>query len=569
MQAIKRSYTLLSAIVAFAVLLSACGAPTAPSATEATAIPSGAAATTEAPDSSAATAAAPEATAATASDTGTTSASGSQKPVVVLQGVDATTLDPQFSGSIPEANILNHIFDRLTDQNVKAEIVPMLATEWKMLDDKNTWEFKLNPAAKWADGQPLTAEDVIFTWKRATDPANKIVGNTAYLINVMEITDITAPDPHTVQIKTKQPSATLPGTLAQFDILPEHYYKDMSLEDATSKPLGSGPYKLKEWVKDDHLTMVRNENYWGKPSNIETVTWRPVPEAATRLAELQSGGADIIENLDPSKVDAVKSANLLAVSVATGRRIYIGCNQADTANPALKDKRVREALNYAVDFDAISKALLGGAGKRTASTVNPPWQNPEVTPYPYDVAKAKELLGEAGWKDTDGDGIVDKDGKPLKLTMDSPSGRYIQDIQIAQAAAQYLNDAGVAVEVAPQEWSNYVAKLDAKTLDDLYLLGSGSDFEGQGDIVDLQVDSSSNYGQWKNDEFEALYKQLAAELDQQKRHDLLNQMQVLVKDQAPYIFLYMQVAFFGTSQRMADWQPYPNERIHLENVTLK
>ena len=587
MQVSKRLLSLVSLLMIITIFMTACGTPaatttaptTAPAAAEPTEAPAAAEPTAAEPTEAAEATMAPEMTMAAeatmapeateaAEATTAPAASGDQEPVIVLQGVDATTLDPQFSGSLPGANIMNHVFDRLTTQGIDAKLEPMLATEWAMDEaDKTKWTFKLNPDAKFSDGEPVTSADVIFTWKRASDPENKITGNTAYLLNNMKIVDITAADDHTLTIQSETPSITLPGFLAEFYIIPQHYYEGLDLEAASLKPLGSGPYTVTEWVKDDHLTMIRNENYWGTPAEIESIIWRPVPEAATRLAELQSGGADIIDNLPPDRVKDVEDAGLRAVNVATGRRIFIGLTQYN--NDALKDKRVRQAMNYAVDFDAISEALLGGAGKRTGSNVNPPWQNPEVTPYEYDVEKAKALLTEAGYTDADGNGFVEKDGTELSLLFDSPNGRYIRDLQIAQAVAQYLMDAGINVEVAPQEWSNYTPRLDAKTLDDIYLIGSGSNFEGQADISDLQKDSSSNYAQWSNDEFEALFEQLRSELDLEKRAELLNQMQVLVKDEAPYIFLYMQVAFFGTSDRMANWQPYPNERIHLENVSLK
>lgn len=578
-----RSMKLCLLLTLIMLIVSACGSTPAaqPEASTGTATEVSAAASTDSGATEASAAASTEASAAgTEASTAATEAStaagaeasaageGSQEPLIVLQGVDATTLDPHYSGSLPGANIMNHMFDRLTTQGIDGELLPMLATEWNMReDDQKVWEFKLNPDAKFSDGEPVTADDVIFTWKRSTDPANEVVGNTQYLLNNMKITNIEAPDPQTVVITTEKPSVTLPGFLAEYYILPQHYYEGLAREEASLKPLGSGPFVLQEWVKDDHLTMVRNPDYWGEPPAIEQIIWRPVPEAATRIAELLSGGADLIDNLPPDKTAEVEEAGLSTATVDTGRRIFVGITQYN--NPALQDKRVRQALNHAVDFDAISAALLNGKGKRAGSNVNPPWQNSEVQPYAYDPEQAKALLAEAGWTDSDGNGFVDKDGEELKLTFDSPNGRYIKDIDIAQAVGQFLLDAGVNVEVAPQEWSNYVTKLDAKELSDLYLIGSGSNFEGQADISDLEANSSSNYGQWKNDQFQTLFGQLQGELEAEKRQELLNEMQVLVNDEAPYIFLYFQVAFYGLSDRLADWKPYPNERMHFENVTLR
>ncbi len=492
-----------------------------------------------------------------------------QKPVVILEGVDATTLDPQKTGSLPEASLMGHLMCGLTQYDKTGKLMPYLATEWKTLEDKKVWQFKLNPKATFSDGKPVTGEDVKYTVERASNPDSKIVGNTLYLLNNLRIDKVDVVDPQTVNITTKVPSPVVPSFLSELWVIPKAYYSSLSLDDAAKKPVGCGPYTLKEWIKDDHITIEARKDWWFDPKpTIQTMVWRPVPDAATRLNELLAGNADLIENVPPDRKDQINNSGVADFkSVQTGRRIFVGITTYN--NPLLLDKKVRQAMNYAFNFDAVNKAILASTGKRSGVTVNPPWNNDKVQPYTYDPAKAGQLLDEAGWKLNPSTKIREKDGQPLKVTFESPNGRYIKDLDIAQAIAQNLKDVGFDIDLKPMEWSQYVAKLNEKKMGDIYLIGSGSNFEGQADLSDLEANSSSNYANWKNDKFQELFEQLRPEFDNAKRKAIMDQMQELVKDEAPYIFIYMQPLNFGTSKRLANWEPYANERVYLWNTSLK
>lgn len=483
-----------------------------------------------------------------AAPAGSTPQAQASKPLVIVQSQDVVTLDPHMTSTLVEANALTNLFDSLTAQNEKAEIVPKLASSYQLLDDKLTWEFKLRPDVKFHNGEVLDANAVKFTFDRAMDPATQAKGNTVYLLNNLNIDTVSVKDAQTVHIKTKAPNPVLPNFVTEFYIIPPKYYKETSQDETNRKPVGSGPYKFVSWTKDEKLVVEANQEYWGGAPKIQQVIFRPIPDAASQIAEFVTGGADIVTRVPVSQVEKVKSAGKLEV-IQGGVRIFTGISSY--GHPALQDKRVRQALNYGVDVDKILATVLSGYGKRTGSTVNPPWQNPDVKPYPYDPEKAKALLKEAGYE-------------KLDLTLTTPSD-YRKDLSLAMAAD--LAKIGVNVDVQSMEFSTYVGLLNSRNLTDLWFLGSGSGFEGQGDISDLQKDSASNYGSWNLPKLEESWAQLKGEADQAKRKGLLDQMQTVVHDEAPYVFWYFAQDIYAVANRV-QWKPIPNGRIHLNAITV-
>jgi peptide/nickel transport system substrate-binding protein len=544
-------------------MLAACGSPSpstpsssSTSSAVATAAPPTPAATTS---SSAAAAPTPNATApvATAPAAVATSPSLATKPtpvgpsgnVVVLQGVDPNTLDPNFANGQPEKNVLLHIFDALLTREAQTmKLAPMLATSWKNIDP-TTWEFTLATGAKFHNGEPVDAKAVQFSLDRTKDP-----NSTAGFVDQASYDSTQVVDDRTVRIKTTSPSPILPNLLVDVYILPPNYYNTTSPDVLQQKPVGSGPYVFKEWTKDDHITMQVNPNYWRTPATVQQVTFKPVPELSTRVAQLQSGDADVIVNVAPDQAKLLESGGSTRVSrVEGGRIIFVGM-RSDSEH--LSDKRVRQALNHAIDFDTINQQILGGIGKRAATLVNPPYQNPGLTAYPYDPAKAKSLLAEAG---------VDNG---FSVVMDTTDGRYLKDKDIAQAVSQNLAAVGVNAEVKPQEWTVYINQMLFKqNTDPLYLLGLGSTFTGQEELTYVKEGYIADATHWQNTSYLQMYDQLTKTFDPTQRQDVMNKMQALVYDEAPVILLWHQVDIYGVSKRLK-WESRADERINMYEASL-
>jgi peptide/nickel transport system substrate-binding protein len=478
--------------------------------------------------------------------------------IVIMQGVDANTLDPLLRNSTPEFNINLHIFDMFLNRNSETlEIEPSIVEKWESVDDE-TWHFTLVDGATFHDGTPVNAEAAVFSFERA---AKKTIGDkniVQSLATQIGFVSATAVDEKTVEVKTSKPAAIFPDLLTSFEICPPSAYQDDSAENlakVAQTPMGSGPYKFVEWVRDDHIKLEANPDYWGKKPTIKTVIFRPVPELSARVVALQNEEAQIVVNIAPDVVEQIEAGDNTRISSVTGGRIIFVGIRCD--KPPFDDVRVRQAINYAVDFDSIKTALLGGYGERAATIVNPPHQNPDIKPYPYDPEKAKALLAEAGFQ------------PGTEITMDAPNGRYIKDSEMAQAIAQGLEDIGFKVNLKVLEWSVYAGELiGSGELDNLFFLGLGSPFSGEQELFYVHPDYSLNFTRWQDDDFVSTYAELSNSLDVAKRQELMNKCQEIVMDQCPWIAVWHQVDFYGASKKLA-WDARADERIDatLANYT--
>jgi peptide/nickel transport system substrate-binding protein len=542
---LRHAFRLLASL---AVSVVAACAPAAPQQAPPTSAPV-VAAPTSAP-APVAPAAAQKPTAAAAPVPTSQPAAATDKPLVILQGVDANTLDPYFITQRTDDNILQSIFTPLTTWDQDMKPAPSMATSWKAIDD-TTWEFKIRDNVKASSGAPMDAADVVYSFERAVDPAVKAVGNVPWVLGNINFDKAEAVDKTTVRIHSKKPAPDAPIFLGEFLIVPKDYYSKTPLADLALKPVGSGPYQLVSWRKGESLTLQPNPNYWGAAPDFKNVIWRPVSEEASRIAELNTGGADIIVNVSPDLKGTLDSSAGRLSTVQGLRRIYIGF--VFYANPAVQDVRVRRAFNYGIDFQKIIDGLLGGNGKRTGTFANPPNEDPSSKPFPFDPAKAKALLQDAGY----GTG-----GKPLQLTLQTPKGRYIKDFEIAQAvAAELKNNLGVDINVAPTEWATLNQQTSKSQLTgDMFLLGSGAGFTCDGDLSDFYTDSGWEPGKWRNAEFDAASTQLISTTDPTQRQQLCYKLQQIMSDQLPLMFLYDQVDYYGVSKR-TNWTPLPDEFI--------
>jgi peptide/nickel transport system substrate-binding protein len=480
--------------------------------------------------------------------------------VVIEQGTDIESLDPLFTQARFSDNILLTMFETLVTRDSQMHYHPRLAESWTIVSP-TVWQFNLRKNVRFHNGEPFTAQAVKYTIGRLYDPAIKA---PSFLKGFLTLDRVEIVDDNTVRIVTKEPAPLMLEWLVYFYMMAPKYYSGLTLAQAALRPVGTGPYLFKEWVHDDHVTVSLNPNYWGPKPRIDTLVFRPVPEAGTRIADLLSGAADIIVNVPPDQVNRINSSPLAAViTVEGGRDIFIGMR---TDRPVFRDQRVRQAMNYAVDVDAILKSLFSGRGQRMATLVNA-FADPAVKPYPYDLNKAKALLAEAGWKLDNG--VFTSGGKPVSVTMDTPVGRYIRDKELAEAVASYLQNIGMQVTVNPLAWPVYAKKMfEDVNPADMYLLGLGSSFDGQDEIRYIQKDFGYNPTFWNNPQFEKAYRDLNLTVDVRTRTRLLYELQEIAHDDPPLIYLYKQIDYYGVSKRLA-WTPRRDELIILEDASVK
>ena len=319
--------------------------------------------------------------------------------VVVVQNADPQTLDPQKAGGSAGGNILFNIFNGLTKQSEDmAEVLPSLATEWTAVDDV-TWEFKLREGVTFHNGEPFTAEAVKYTVDRMMDPdAARENSSFKTLVETIVVDD------YTVQLVTSQPEPLLPAKVFGLHILPPKYTEEVGEEEFGQNPVGTGAYKLAEFTPNQRIVLEANEDYWDGVPEVDTLIFRPVAEASTRLAELLTGEADIVMDISPEDIDMVEEDENVHIAAVDSKRVpFLGLDLLPDGPEFLKDVRVRQALNYAVDVDAIIDTILSGYATRVATVYRTDFIGYDETlePYSYDPDKAIELLAEAGYGEGD------------------------------------------------------------------------------------------------------------------------------------------------------------------------
>jgi peptide/nickel transport system substrate-binding protein len=493
-----------------------------------------------------------------------------ENTLVIAQSVDIGLLDPSAVSSRSESNIFSHLFGTLYEIAEDGSLQPYLAKEYKTSEDGKEWTFTLNEGLTCHDGEALTAEDVAYSFERAANPDNKFTGNTAgFVLPSIGYQGVRVDDDTHVTIITDRYQSIGLGLISEVFIHCKDSYEKLSLEEAAQTAIGSGPYKFVEWVPDDHVTLEKVDGFTLRNANFKTLIWRTIPEASTRVAELIAGNVDIIANVPPDQVEAVNASGSAAVQAVAGtRRMYVGFqfgeNYKDAPGyEAFQKKEVRVALQYAIDVPTICKTLLGTECERASSIVNKPNDNPNLAPYPYDPAKAGELLDAAGYP-------KDANGVRFETVLMGPRGRYLNDANVVQAIAQYLSDVGVKTTVDIRDWADYRQLTGPKELGPLFFLGTGGGtWNALYDMADFSApDAGTNYTNWPNPEWFKLWNSLADIRDSAKEREVINQMLDIFYNDPPWLMLYFQPDFYGVSNRV-DWQARRDEQVIVYSAAVK
>lgn len=481
----------------------------------------------------------------------------------VVQGADADTLDPAVSRSTPSQLIFNTIFNTLVRwKDIElSEIVPDLAESWSKSDDGLKWTFKLRQGVKFHDGTPFDAEAVKFNLERIVDPKLGSPNRSLFA----GISKVTVVDPQTVEVETKEPSPIL------LEILADEYSSISSPEAIKTSgraysrnPVGTGPYVLSEWIPGQSLTAKKNPDYFGTAGKADTITFRPVPEASARLIELQSGNADIVLNVTPESAGEVKQGgNTKLIEAPSSYQIFFELN---TTRPPFDDPRVRLAVNYAIDRQAIIDKILAGYGKVPRGVFPEGVQGrAEQAAYPYDPDQARKIFNEVypgGFKET--------------VVMWTCAGRYMKDKEVAETVQSYLNAIGLETEFKVWEWATYQKTLyrseeggtgRGTNAANMWLLGTGITnadwrlhrkfFSGDG----------SNLTGYSNKKVDELLNAAARDMNYESRMQAYGEVQKIVWNEAPNaIALFDQVQLIGVGPGITDPEVFGDEIVKLDQV---
>ncbi|MFT4040230.1 MAG: ABC transporter substrate-binding protein [Thermomicrobiales bacterium] len=418
-------------------------------------------------------------------------------------------LDPQTDTFIVMVRVYSMIYDTLIarDWANGGALIPGLATNWDQIDD-NTLELQLRPGVTWQDGSPFTANDVKFTFDRTIDGDARLAANGRYGLTAVEVVDDL-----TVRLITDGPRGTLlillsdPGS----EIVPEAYFNEVGYEKFQQMPIGTGPYKVTEFVPDTRITFAAHPDYWGGAPVANTVEITGIPEVSTRVAALLNGEIDMAMDLPPDQVSTVEAGGDFSISTVSPLNLNIFAIVG--ANPPMDRKEIRQALNLSIDRQAIVEQLLSGYGvwpTGLQSTLDPLYV--EAPQLPYDPDRARELLAEAGYA-----------GEEIRLAYDSPN-YYPLEEEWTQAIVAGWNDIGLNVTMTPIELSQR-EEITAESDWHLYTTSAGA----VADIALAQVYASptAEYqilhtpGQF--DELNAIVAQAQATVDEEERKALIAQ----------------------------------------------
>ena len=478
------------------------------------------------------------------------------KEIVVGLGAEPRTMLGMTIVDWTTNNMLEHIYDRLLDRDAKTfKPKPMLATEWKIVND-TTWEFKLRKNVKFHNGEPFTAASVKATIDYTLDPASKThYASNSYWGVVKEVQVV---DDYTVRFVTKQPSPNLVDRASLTDslIMPAKALKELGPAKLAEKPIGTGPFKFVEWRRDERLVLERNPDYWAGPADASRVTFRFIPEFSARMAALLSGEIDVMKDVPPHAVEAVERSGRAKLRSTVSSRInYLAL--VNLKPGPMQDLRVRRAMNHAVDVDELIKQVLKGRATRMCGPLAP--ANVDYAPvdcYKHDPARAQALFKEAG-----------VDPKTLSLTLDTPSGRYPLDKDVSLAIAAQLQRFGIKTNVVVNEWGTHLDKIKNRNTGDLFFLGWGPALHGQATMQPLFLadQTYSSYG--NNKTIDEKVARASTLMDPKARAEAYAELQRLVHDEAPWVFLWQQHDLYGVAQSV-EWTPRADEKMWMYDAKI-
>jgi peptide/nickel transport system substrate-binding protein len=460
-------------------------------------------------------------------------------------GAEPANLNPVIYKDFYGGMVLGRIFEGLMEYDSDTlEFKPVLAQSYQVSEDGLSTTFRLKPDIHFSDGVPITADDVVFSYQTIINPGVDAANIANYYMNFKDVIKI---DSRTVKFVMKEPYFKSFEMAAFTSILPKHVYqfKDPSeFNKHRTNPVGSGPYVFEKWDVGREISLRRNENYWGQRPKIDKVVFRIITNDVAAVQALRSHTIDFLEP-KPGQYDALSRDKqfqeeftcLNYYSPGAGYR-YIGWNMN---NSMFDDKRVRLAMTYLFDRQSILTQIFKGLGQVISGPFYTagPQNDPNIKPWPFDPQKAKTLLEQAGWKDTNGDGILDKNGVSLKFRIMIVSGVQYQE-QVAKLFKDEAAKVGIDVMLDPYEWSVFIERLNNREFDAMMGAWSGAVEEDPYQIwhSSQAAGRGSNHVAFKNPQADKLIEEARRTLDPAKRNVLYHEFARILHNEQPYTFLF-------------------------------
>jgi ABC-type transport system substrate-binding protein len=476
--------------------------------------------------------------------------------LTVALSAEVVDMDPANTGGVPTAAAEQLIYNGLVRNTPDQQIKPDLAASWTAEGDK--WTFKLRQGVRFHDGTPFNAQAVKYTFDRYLINSEKVrrAGDWQPYLDSVQVVDDS-----TIEFRTKDIDAFFLTRLANEVGIPSPTAHARLGKDYLKAPVGTGPFKFKEWVPGVSFTAIRNDDYFGDKAHLDQVIMRPIPEAATRAIALETGEVQLASPITPEQISRLQSSsNLRLVNRATTLNLMFGMNNL---KKPFDDVRVRQALNYAIDRDAIVKNVYSGLAEAMQGAIpKAALGYAPVEGFAYDPNKAKQMLAEAGLAN----------GFTASLT--GTKGRYFKDFEFMQAVQQYLKAVGVTTNIEIVEWARYlelVGLAPDQTPMEMWLDG----YNGQTAAILFNrrwncegfTPKSINVHGFCDRNVDQLISQAGRTLDDTKRNDLLAQAQQLISKDAPSIWGVASIETTGHSSKLHNPLIYKSELVTVDEHT--
>lgn len=476
------------------------------------------------------------------------------KSLVFAWGLDPRTFDPAINNASVEQTIDLHVYDSLTALDPKGKVLPALAESWSNPDPK-TWRFKLREGVKFHNGEPFNAEAVKFTIDRIFDPEVKSTSKDRFQVEKTSVVDQS-----TIDIQLKAPSPLFLKSVAAYLFIAEpKYMREKGIEAAGISPVGTGAFRFREWVKGVHITLDRNPDYWGGPPKYDSLTFKTLPQPASRVAALKAGEVDLVVDLDPTAAkDLQNSSEIKVLSVPSYRNIYVMVNHR--VDSPVQKREVRQALNMAIDKDALVRDILEGHGTPLdGQPYTAMWSNGYNAAYQkiaYDPEKAKQTLAAAGYPNG------------FEIEFVTPQGRYVRDKEMTEAIAGQLEKVGVKAKISITEWANYMSRLQSKQAGALTFTGQGIVSLDPLEHFQSYWRSAGTVSQYNNPAFDELAAKAWTEMDDARRGQLVQQGITMLIEDAANLWLYQQHQIYGMRGKVKSWTPSNTEMFDFRGAEI-
>jgi peptide/nickel transport system substrate-binding protein len=484
--------------------------------------------------------------------------------LIVGSGTDATTLDGHLYTDSPTATIMEHMTETLYELSPEGRVQPRLALSHTVSPDGRTWTFRLRPNVRFHDGTAFDAAAAKFNLDRVLNPATRAPWR--FLID--RVTEVTAVDSTTLRLVTNAPFAPLLAHLTHSGLAMQSPTAIQRLgADYARQPVGTGPFRFREWVRGDRVVVVRFDDYWGEKALLDEVQFRVIPDDGARLAALEAGSIHVAVRVPPREIERLRAGRDPIVRIDTSlRTIFVAFN---VTRPPFSDRRLRQALNYAVNKRAIVQSALAGTARVSDAPIAPNVQGYSPVPvYDWDTDRAAALLREAGYSRE----------RPLRAVFHHPTGRYIRDAEIAASIQGLARRVGIELELRTLEFGAYIA-LTARPREQndiqMYMLGWGT-VTGDADYGLYALFHSSqwppvgfNRGFYKNDRVDQLLDRARVTVDQAQRNQMYAEAMRLISEDAAWLFLHSESQVTGLRAAVQGLIVHPGERVMAHQAWLR